>query len=67
MAVTVAPVVALSPNAGDQLYVFEVPAAVSVTGPHWLFGVTVIVGLGLTVTVTVPLGTVHVPKAPVTV
>ena len=67
VAVTVAPVVALRPAAGDQLYVFDVPVAVSVTGPHWLLGVTEIVGRGFTVTVTVPLGALQVPSVLVTV
>ena len=67
LAVTVAPVVALRPAAGDQLYVLAVPLAVRVTGLHWLFGVTLTVGLGFTVTVTVPDGTEQVPSVPVTV
>ena len=54
VAVTVAPLVALSPVAGDQLYV-NAPAAVSdIELPEHieLDGVTVTVGNGLTVTVT---------------
>ena len=49
VAVTVAPVVALRPVAGAQLYVFELPVAVNVTGAQSPLGPTAIVGNGFTV------------------
>ena len=70
LAVTVAPVVADSPVAGDHVYV-EAPLAVSDTlAPLHIAGaagVTVIVGSGLTVTVTVAVLVHPFPSVPVTV
>ena len=62
LAVTDAPVVALSPVAGDQLYVVA-PAAVNVIeDPLQMVGeLTVTVGVGVTVTVITTGALVQVP------
>ena len=57
----------LKPDEGLHAYVLELPVAVNVTGPHWLFGPTEIVGTGFTVTVTLAGAELHVPNVLVTV
>ena len=69
MAVTLAPVVALSPVAGDQVYV-EAPDAESVTpgaDAHLVAEGTLMVGNGLTVTVAVVVPTQPAAEVPVMV
>jgi hypothetical protein len=69
VAVTVAPVVWLSPVAGDQVYV-AAPLAVKLVDPPMQIvdeeGVTVIVGTGFTVTVTVAVPVQPLAVVPVT-
>jgi hypothetical protein len=68
-AVTVAPVVALKPVAGDQLYVVAPLAVKEVLFPEQIVGdagLTVTLGVEFTVTVTVVL-LEHPPVVPVTV
>ena len=69
LAVTVAPVVALSPVAGAQVYVLA-PLAVMLTDPPTQYdgaaGLAVTTGTGLTVTVTATV-LEQPPDVPVTV
>ena len=69
-AITDAPLVELNPVAGDQLYV-DAPLAVRVVLPPGQYdaeeGVTVIVGKGFTVTVTVAVFVQPLAPVPVTV
>ena len=68
MAVTLVPVVALNPVAGDHIYVLAPPAVKVVFCPvqRETFGETVTTGTGLTVTVTCAVA-VHPNASPVTV
>jgi len=68
VAVTLLPVVALRPVPGDHVYVVAPPATNGVVLPEHieLDGVTVTVGVGLTVIVTVFVAE-HEPVVPVTV
>lgn len=70
MAVTLAPVVALRPAPGLHVYVVP-PVAVSTTLPAGhivgLAGVTLTVGVGFTVTLTVPVLLQPAADVPVTV